>query len=136
MFDKCKQVDIAFVLGKTLLGVVTDWSDSEIKGLKNVVGEETAGELLKGCQVHWLRSCKRVAEHIASSTNKHMEYGIFIKFATKIQVLKSAINTVACFESLCGVRTVTQLIEQIPDICCLEVASYIDENCNWSKAKN
>ena len=79
MFDKCKQVDTAFVLGKTLLGVVTDWSDSEIKGLKNVVGEETAGELLKGCQVHWLRSCKRVAERIASSTNKHMEYGIFIK---------------------------------------------------------
>ena len=29
MFDKCKQVDTAFVLGKTLLGVVTDWSDSE-----------------------------------------------------------------------------------------------------------
>ena len=100
MFDKCKQVDTAFVLGKTLLGVVTDWSDSEIKGLKNVVGEETAGELLKGCQVHWLRSCKRVAERIASSTNKHMEYRIFIKIATKIQVLKSAINTVVCFETL------------------------------------
>ena len=68
-------------------------------------------------------------------TRDNMEYGIFIKIATKIQVLKSAINTVACFETLCGVRTVTQLIEQIPDICCLEVASYIGENCNWSKAK-
>ena len=30
----------------TLQGIVTDWSDAEIKGLKSVIGEENATKLL------------------------------------------------------------------------------------------
>jgi len=36
----------------TLVGVVTDWSDAEINGLRMAVGKETAEKLLKGCKVH------------------------------------------------------------------------------------
>ena len=41
-----------FELGSTLQGVVTDWSDAEINGLKMAVGKRTAEKLLKGCKVH------------------------------------------------------------------------------------
>ena len=74
------QVDTAFVLGKTLLGVVTDWSDSEIlKGSRMLLEKKLLENFRRDARWHWLRSCKRVAECIASSINKHMEYGIFIK---------------------------------------------------------
>ena len=52
-----------FELGSTLQGVVTDWSDAEINGLK----------LLKGCKVHWQRSCQRVADKVLSSHDRKRE---------------------------------------------------------------
>ena len=48
MFDRCKKDNPEFVVGKKLLGVVIDWSDSEAEGLKLAVGEKTANLLLKG----------------------------------------------------------------------------------------
>ena len=39
------------------MGVVIDWSDAEAAGLKLAVGEHKAAVLLKGCKVHWQRSC-------------------------------------------------------------------------------
>jgi len=33
-----------------LMGVVTDWSDAKINGLRMAVGKETAEKLLKGCK--------------------------------------------------------------------------------------
>ena len=53
MLKKCKS---SFQPTETLLGIVTDWSDSEINGLKISVGETAADQLLKGCKVHWIRS--------------------------------------------------------------------------------
>ena len=60
-----------FVVGKTLLGVVIDWSDSEAEGLKLAVGEKTGNLLLKGCKVHWIRSYQRVADKVCK--NQHPE---------------------------------------------------------------
>ena len=37
----------------TLQGIVTDWSDTEIHGLKIAVGKSIAERLLKGCKVLW-----------------------------------------------------------------------------------
>ena len=42
-----------FELGLTLRGIVTDWSDAEIRGLKTAVGKNMAEKLLKACKVHW-----------------------------------------------------------------------------------
>ena len=47
------------VSSNTLHGLIVDWSDAQIKGLKLAVGSERAEILLKGCKVHWMRSCKR-----------------------------------------------------------------------------
>ena len=44
-FNKCKTDYPEFEPGKTLLGVVVDWSDAEIQGLGSAVGPETARKL-------------------------------------------------------------------------------------------
>ena len=120
----------------TLIGIVTDWSDAEINGLKLAVGEEMATKLLKGCGVHWQCSCQRVADRVASSAHKQMERNVFLKIAYKIPALKDGINAIACFETLCGVRTVKQLLEKLPLICSNDEAELIDKKCNWSVAKH
>ena len=59
---KCKAENPSFELGVTILGVITDCSDAEIKGLQLAVGKAQAEELFRGCKVHWLRSSQRVAD--------------------------------------------------------------------------
>ena len=75
---------------KSLIGIVTDWSDAEINGLKLAVGKEMATKLLTGCGVYWQRSCQRVA----SSAHKQMERNVFLKIAYKIPALKDCINAI------------------------------------------
>ena len=67
MFDRCKKECPSFELGRTLVGIVVDWSDAEAQGLRDAVGEELANQLLKGCQVHWMRSYQRVADKVCAS---------------------------------------------------------------------
>ena len=85
LFEQCQVADSNFNIGGTLQGIITDWSDAEIKGLKNVIGEESAMKLLKGCKVHWLRSCQRISEHVNLSENKLLEHDVFMKIACQIQ---------------------------------------------------
>ena len=136
LFEQCKVADQNFRVGETLQGIITDWSDAEIKGLKNVIGEGIAMKLLKGCKVHWLCSCQRISERVNLSANKQLEHDVFIKFACRIHTLPSAVEIVACFEALCGVRTIALLIERIPGICTEAEAHFVDSQCDWSKAKN
>ena len=47
------------------MGVVTDWSDAKINGLRMAVGKETAEKLLKGCKsalAMLMSMCCKVAE--------------------------------------------------------------------------
>ena len=41
----------AFGVGKTLKGIIADWSDTQLQGLQDAVGEERANNVVKGCQV-------------------------------------------------------------------------------------
>ena len=45
-----------FKVGDSLRGIIVDWSDTEAKGLHEVVGSKIADGVLKGCNVHWTRS--------------------------------------------------------------------------------
>ena len=117
LFEKCKLANHNFEVGATLQGIVTDWSDAQIKGLQCVIGEETAMKLLKGCKVHWLRSCERVSDCISKSRNKQMERDVLMKIAAKVQTLPSAIDIVACFETIFGARPTKLLLEKLPGIC-------------------
>ena len=59
-----------FKVGETLKGIIIDWSDTESKGLREVIGEETAELVLKGCSVHWTRYYQKVAERVYCSVSK------------------------------------------------------------------
>ena len=136
MFEKCRRYNEEFELGSTLQGIITDWSDAEISGLKMAIGKDLAEKLLKGCKVHWIRSCQRVADKVAKSRDKKRERDIFIKISSHIQTLECTVHIVACFESLCGVRSVSQLLKSLPGICSADDAKFIDDNCDWSTAKH
>ena len=56
-------------IGKTLEAIVLDWSDAQINGLKAAISESQATALIKGCKVHWLRSCQRVADKVTSNSS-------------------------------------------------------------------
>ena len=42
MFDTCQRDHSNFKVGESLKGIIVDWSDTEAKGLREVVGEDTA----------------------------------------------------------------------------------------------
>ena len=65
-----------------------------------------AEKLLKGCKVHWQRSCQHVAEKVLSSQERGGEKKIFLQITSKVQILDSSVSIIACFEALCGVRPV------------------------------
>ena len=50
-----------------------------MKGLKLALGEEVASQLLRGCQVHWIRSCQRIRDHVISTIGKYKEKAIIIQ---------------------------------------------------------
>ena len=65
VFDQCKEDHKEFGVGKTLKGIILDWSDTERKGLQLAIGEELCDKLLIGCQVHYGRSYQRVADKVS-----------------------------------------------------------------------
>ena len=67
--------------------------------------------------------------------NKDLEKSIFLRISKKIQSLDSAVDTIACFETLCGVRSITQLQEKIADICTMEEARAADSTKDWSNVR-
>jgi hypothetical protein len=81
MFDKCCTDHSNFEVGKSLKGVVTDWSNAEIVGQRGAIGDDLGKKLLKGCQVHWNRSWQRVRDRIASLSEKAFEKAVFGKIA-------------------------------------------------------
>ena len=54
-----------------------------MKGLKLAIGEKASMQLLRGCGVHWIRSCQRVCDCVASSIDG--------------PVLKATVNVDAAF---------------------------------------
>ena len=59
-----------------------------------------------------------------------------MKISSQIQMLESSVSIVACFESLCGVCSISQLLKILPGLCSVDDATFIDDYCNWSTAKH
>ena len=87
-----------------------------------------AEKLLKCCKVHWQRSCQRVAEKVLSSQERGREKKIVLQNTSKIQTLDSSVSIIACFEALCGVRPVAELLKIIPTLCESDNTRFIDDN--------
>lgn len=136
IFHRCSVANPDFKPGCSLLGILVDWSDAEANGLKQAVGKETAEKLLKGCMVHWNRSCQRVAEKVSNSRDRQKEKELFMKICFSVPKQTSSIETIACFETLCGVRSACDLIKKVPSLLSVSEAKFIDEECQWSSAKN
>ena len=51
IFRKMKEKHPTFGVGKTLKGIITDWSDTQLHGLRDAIGEEITSQVVKGCQV-------------------------------------------------------------------------------------
>lgn len=42
----------SFSVGKSLVGIIMDWSDQQFNGLEQAVGKDVAEAVVKGCQVY------------------------------------------------------------------------------------
>ena len=133
-FDKCKQDHPHFEPGKTLQGIVVDWSDAEIQGLGAAVGPETARYLLKGCSVHWMRSWQKIRDRVATSKDKQREKALFSQIASQIQKLAGQ-HISLCFEVLSGIKSAKLLLCIVTNLHEQDV-QFIDEECDWSTAKH
>lgn len=51
VFDQVKASHPKFAVGKSLCGVIMDWSDQQYNGLEIAVGASVAEEVSKGCRV-------------------------------------------------------------------------------------
>ena len=67
VFKQCQQDHKEFAVGKTLKGIVMDWSDTERSGLQNAIGKELCDKLIIGCRVHYGRSYQRVADKVTTT---------------------------------------------------------------------
>ena len=56
LFRKVTELHPGFKVGETLLGILADWSDTQVKGLENALGKENVSKVMKGCQVSLYKS--------------------------------------------------------------------------------
>ena len=62
VFETVKTLHSQFEVGKSLLGVIFDWLDQQMKVLESAVGSDMAAKVAKGCRVQYNRSVKCVSE--------------------------------------------------------------------------
>ena len=115
---------------------MVDWSDAEAQGLRDAVGEELANQLLKGCQVHWMRSYQRVADKVCKIQHpekRKIENEAFKLIVAAIVNVKSQDQVLKVFQCLsreCDVRDVQSLV---PGLSAHHI-SIVCQHSNWSLA--
>ena len=106
IFDITRADCSSFEVGKTLRGIVIDWSDAEASGLRKAVGATMANGLLRGCQVNWARSYQRVADKVCRTAE---EKRAFNTVASCIPCGQSKSTILLQFQVLCGEKPVESL---------------------------
>ena len=138
MFHTCHSDHSQFKVGDTLKGIIIDWSDTEAKGLREVVGEKVADKILKGCNVHWSRSYQRVAEKVnnhVQSSNRVVAREAFCAVAKGITSAKTKKDVLQLFDVLQGeadISSIKDLKLPLSD----EHYTVVTQDCNWSVAKS
>ena len=77
MFEKCMNANENFELGLTLQGIVTDWSNAVIRGLKTAIGKDTAAKL-QGLIHACLGFAAKVVSALAAILSTRCREGIII----------------------------------------------------------
>ena len=133
VFRTCKCNRHDFSPSEQIKGIVIDWSQAEMKGLKLALGEEVASQHLRDCQVHWIRSCQRICDRVISTTGKHKEQAIFRTLSSAITSLHNQSKIVAFFQALCSALPITEVIQKVPSISIShDEVAWVDANCDWS----
>ena len=83
-----------------------------MNGLKRAIREQVA-KLLRGGQVHWIRSCQRVCDKICKSPT---EKKVFKTLSQAITYLKKRTSIIACFEVMCGETSVASLTKVVTSL--------------------
>ena len=135
VFSTCTSKCPSFSPSNSLKGIVIDWSKAEMNGIKLAIVEEVAERLLRGCRVHWIRSCQRVSERVSKSTDKTKEKVIFRKISSAITVLSDRQDIIRCFKALCGEESALSLTDTVPGLT-EEEATFVDYNCDWTAVKH
>jgi hypothetical protein len=123
VFSMARSDSSNFEVGKTLKGIVIDWSDAEACGLRKAIGDTVANSLLRGCQVHWSRSYQRVADKACRTAEEKKVYNTV---ASRIPCSKSKASVLLHFQVLCGEKALETLnLHGIEPF----------NNSHWGKAK-
>jgi len=109
MFRVCSDKYPSFEVGKSLKGIIMDWSDAESKGLREAVGDEIASNVLRGCNVHWTRSYQRVAERVNSRTKDKTAADAFCKVAKCITEVSQKQDIYKLFDVLQGTANLSTI---------------------------
>jgi len=137
MFDTCKRDHPNFKVGDSLKGIIVDWSDTEAKGLREVVGEDVAELVLRGCNVHWVRSYQRVAERVNAGEkkeNKRAAVDAFCLISKHIMIVNERQHVLQLFNLLRDSSKLPSI--QHLNIPLTEEQIAIISKCNWSGANN
>ena len=51
IFTHAKSKHPQFEVGRSLNGIIADWSDTQMNGLRLAIGDGPANKVVKGCQV-------------------------------------------------------------------------------------
>ena len=87
------------------------------------------------CHVHWNLSWQQIRDRISCSKDRNLEKCIFSKMASQISKLSLGEGVCICFEVLYSQQSAEKLLGTINSLTSDE-AAFVDESCNWSKAKN
>ena len=138
MFEQYTKECSNFKVGETLVGVIVDWSDAEAQGLRLAVGNDLADKLLKGCQVHWIRSFQRVSAKVAKLGNpekQKIEVEAFKLVAFAITKAKAMDQVLKLFQALCGREKLADMEHIVPGIEGHHI-NIVDGCSDWTSATN
>ena len=105
IFKQCEQYHKEFGVGKSLKGIVMDWSDTERSGLQTAVGKELCDKVIVGCHVHYGRSYQHVADKVNNSLPREyrqLSRSAFGKIASCIPSQKEKSIVMKLFDVLKG----------------------------------
>lgn len=105
---------------------VVDFSDAQAAALEETLKPSTN---IRGCYVHYIRLCHKVAEKVCASTEENK---VFMAIAKRIPQLEDADDVKVCFDVLCGKRKLSAL----PDSVQLTMEEKKQPCLGWEKAES
>ena len=110
--------------------ILLDFDDAEANAFIDTFGMEVSN-LLRGCEVHFLRSAMRVARKVTMHSGS-VGYTVFMSIAKRISTEASKENVEKFFDVLCGLAPLDAISQQVlADNCFITSCSQVDTS-HWN----